>query len=192
MLIGYARACLHDDDPETQLAALREAGCRELFKEEIAGAKRERPALNAALLRASPGDTLVVWKLDRLARNVRQLAATVSDLKARRMELRVLIPAMETTAYGGLLFDMLTAVGQFDRDLSKERTRAGLTAVRAVGHRGGRKPALGDAEIAQAKILLSDPTITVGEVARRLGVQPSTLYRHIPGGRSALLDGVAA
>lgn len=192
MLIGYARVCLHDDDAETQVTALRHAGCTELFTEQMAGAKRERPALNEALLRASPGDTLVVWKLDRLARNVRQLAATVSDLKGRRIELQVLVPAMETAAHGGLLFDTLTAIGQFDRDLTNEKTRVGLAAIRAVGHRGGRKPALGDAEIARAKVLLSDPTITVGEVARRLGVQPSTLYRHIPGGRSALIDGVAA
>lgn len=192
MLIGYARVCRHDDDPEAQLVALREAGCLEVFTEEMAGAKRERPALSAALLRAGPGDTLVVWKLDRLARSVRQLATTVDDIKARRMELQVLIPALETAVHGGLVFETLTAVGQFDRDLTDEKTRAGLAAVRAIGHRGGRKPALGEAEIAQAKALLSDPTITVGEVARRLGVQPSTLYRHIPGGRSALVDGIAA
>ena len=127
-------------------------------------------------------------KLDRLARSVRQLVETAADLQAREIGLRVLTQQIDTTTPGGrLVFHMFAAIAEFERELLLERTHAGLAVARAAGRRGGRKPALGPAEVKRAKAMLSDPTITVEEVAQQLGVPISTLYRHIPGGRSGLL-----
>lgn len=128
-----------------------------------------------------------MWKLDRLARSVRQLVETAEDLAKREIGLRVLTQAIDTTSPGGrLVFHVFAAVAEFERELTLERTHAGLAQAKALGRRGGRKPAMGPAEIKRARAMLADPTITVEEVAQQIGVQPSTLYRHIPGGRSSL------
>lgn len=133
------------------------------------------------------GDTLVVWELDRLARSVRQLVETAEDLQRREIGLKVLTQAIDTTTPGGrLVFHVFAAMAEFERELTLERTHAGLAQAKALGRRGGRKPAMGPDEIKRAKSMLADPTTTVEEVAQQLGVQPSTLYRHIPGGRSSL------
>lgn len=156
--------------------------------EKASGAQRDRPELAAAIDYLRSGDTLVVWKLDRLARSVRQLVETAADLQARDIGLKVLTQAIDTTTPGGrLAFHVFAAMAEFERELMLERTHAGLVQAKALGRRGGRKPAMGPAEIKRAKAMLSDPTITVEEVARQMGVRPSTLYRHIPGGRSSLV-----
>lgn len=190
MLVGYARVSTRDQSPALQLDALREAGCERVFTEKASGAARDRPELKAALDYIRAGDMLVVWKLDRLARSVRQLVETAEDLASREIGLRVLTQAIDTTSPGGrLVFHVFAAVAEFERELTLERTHAGL--AKALGRRGGRKPAMGPAEIKRAKAMLADPTITVEEVAQQIGVQPSTLYRHIPGGRSSLAEPIA-
>lgn len=187
MLVGYARVSTRDQSPALQLEALTVAGCTRTFMEKASGAERDRPQLFAALDYIRAGDTLVVWKLDRLARSVRQLVETVEDLQRRGIGLHVLTQQIDTTTPGGrLIFHVFAAMAEFERELTLERTSAGLAAAKALGRRGGRKPAMGAAEVKRAKAMLSDPTITVEEVARQIGVQPSTLYRHIPGGRSSL------
>ena len=186
-MVGYARVSTRDQSPALQLDALREAGCERTFMEKASGAQRDRPELAAALDYIRAGDTLVVWKLDRLARSVRQLVETAEDLQQRGIGLKVLTQQIDTTTPGGrLVFHVFAAMAEFERELTLERTHAGLASAKALGRRGGRKPSMGPAEIKRAKAMLVDPTITVEEVARQMGVQPSTLYRHIPGGRSSL------
>jgi len=128
----------------------------------------------------------VVWKLDRLARSLSQLIETADLLQKRGVGLKSLTEAIDTTSAGGrLVFHMFGAMAEFERSIIRERTKAGLDAARARGRTGGRPPALSAKDISAAKALLSDPEITVNEVARRLKVSPSTLYRHLPGGRGA-------
>ncbi len=189
MLVGYARVSTQDQDPALQLDALKAAGCEKVFTEKASGAQRERPQLQAALDYMREGDTLVIWKLDRLARSLKQLIETVEGLATRGIGLRSLTEAIDTTTSGGkLIFHIFGALAEFERGVIRERTRAGLDAARARGRTGGRPPALSPDDLAAAKALLRDPDITVEQVARRLGVVPSTLYRHIPGGRSAVKE----
>jgi DNA invertase Pin-like site-specific DNA recombinase len=187
LLCGYARVSTTEQNPRLQLDALHAAGCERIFEERASGAQRERPQLAAALDYLRPNDTLVVWKLDRLARSLKQLIATVEALEARRIGLRSLTEAIDTTTSGGrLVFHVFGALAEFERAIVRERTLAGLAAARARGRLGGRPKALGAEDLAHARALLRDPTITVAQVARRLGVAPSTLYRALPGGRSEL------
>jgi DNA invertase Pin-like site-specific DNA recombinase len=189
MLIGYARVSTQEQDPALQLDALAQAACDKVFTEKASGAQRDRPQLMAALEYMRQGDTLVVWKLDRLARSLRQLIETVEMLEKRGIGFRSLTEAIDTTSPGGkLIFHIFASLAEFERDIIRERTKAGLVAARARGKIGGRPPALAHADLTAAKALLRDPNITVEEAARRVGVSPSTLYRHIPGGRSALSE----
>lgn len=186
-MVGYARVSTRDQSPALQLDALHEAGCHRTFMEKASGAQRDRPELAAALDYIRAGDTLVVWKLDRLARSVRQLVETAEDLQQRGIGLKVLTQQIDTTTPGGrLVFHVFAAMAEFERELTLERTHAGLAFAKALGRRGGRKPSMGPAEVKRAKAMLADSTITVEEVAQQLGVKLSTLYRHIPGGRSSL------
>ncbi len=190
MLVGYARVSTQDQKPALQLDALKGGGCNKIFTEKASGAQRERPELQAALEYMRPGDTLVVWKLDRLARSMKQLIETVEGLKKRGIGFRSLTEAIDTTTAGGtLVFHIFASLAQFERSIIRERTKAGLYAARARGRTGGRPPALSEQDLQQARALLKDPEITVEQVATRLGVGASTLYRHLPGGRSAALDG---
>ncbi|SFM05995.1 Site-specific DNA recombinase [Bradyrhizobium sp. NFR13] len=187
MFVGYARASTRDQSPGVQLNALRAAGCAAVFVEKASGVQRDRPELKAALQTIQSGDTLVVWKLDRLARSVRQLVETLADLRRRHVGLKVLTQQLDTDAADGeLIFRVFETVAEFERELTLERSCAGLAVAKALGRRGGRKPAMGPSEIKRAKAMLMDSSVTVEEVARQIGVQPSTLYRHIPGGRSSL------
>lgn len=187
MLIGYARVSTQDQNPQLQLDALSAAGCEKIFVEKASGAQRDRPELQAALDYMRSGDTLVVWKLDRLARSIKQLIETVEMLEAKNMGLRSLTEAIDTTTSGGrLVFHIFAALAEFERSIIRERTKAGLASAHARGKTGGRPPALTETDIAAAKALLRDPDITVADVAQRLGVSLSTLYQHLPGGRSAV------
>ena len=188
MLVGYARVSTQDQKPELQLDALRKAGCERIFSDKASGAQRDRPELSAALsyMRDGAGDVLVVWKLDRLARSLKQLIETVEDLGTRGIGFRSLTEAIDTTSAGGrLTFHIFGAMAEFERSIIRERTRAGLDAARARGRKGGRPPALSKKDVAAARAMLSDPDITMEDVAARMKVAPSTLYRHLPGGRSA-------
>ena len=189
MLVGYARVSTQDQNPALQLDALQAAGCEKVYQEKASGAQRDRPELLAAIGYMREGDTLVVWKLDRLARSIKQLIETVENLGTRGIGFRSLTEAIDTTTPGGkLVFHIFAALAEFERGVIRERTLAGLQAARAQGRKGGRPPALSTKDVAAARAMLRDPGITVTEVARRLGVVPSTLYRHLPKARAAAVE----
>lgn len=189
MLVGYARTSTRDQTPALQRDALEAAGCERIFEETASGAQRDRPQLAAALDWMREGDTLAVWRLDRLARSVRQLIVTVEDLATRGIGFRSLTEEIDTTTPGGrLVFHVFGALAEFERELVRERTRAGIDAARARGRAGGRPPALDDDAVAVARALLRDPSIPVGDVARHLGVSRATLYKYCPGGRLAAAE----
>jgi DNA invertase Pin-like site-specific DNA recombinase len=168
-----------------QLDALRAAGCKKLYVEKVSSAKEVRPQLAAALDYMRPGDTLVVWKLDRLARSMKQLIETVDLLKARGIGFRSLTEGIDTTsAAGELFFHIFGALAQFERSIIRERTNAGIRAALARGRKGGRPQKLQAKDIRAALTLLQDPEISVRAVAKRLGINVSTLYRHAPALRS--------
>lgn len=186
MLIGYARVSTQDQNPQLQLDALKASGCERIFEEKASGAQRERPALKEAVAFLREGDTLVVWKLDRLARSLRQLIDTIEKLEERGIGLRSLTEAIDTTTSGGrLVFHIFGALAEFERSIIRERTVAGLASARARGRLGGRPRAMSPEDIAIAKTLLANADISVKEIARRQGVSVSTLYKHIPAARSA-------
>lgn len=188
MLIGYARVSTQDQNPALQLDALKAAGCERVFTEKASGAQRDRPELAAALTYLRAGDSLVVWRLDRLARSMQQLIETVTQLEASGIGFRSLTEVIDTTTAGGkLIFHIFGALAEFERSVIRERTRAGLKAARDRGRKGGRPPALSAADLAAAKAMLRDPEITVAEVAQRMNISPATLYRHLPGGRGQII-----
>ena len=189
MLIGYARVSTVDQNLDLQRNALTEAGCDRIFTEQMSGAVADRPELMAAIGYARGGDTLVVWKLDRLARSVKQLIDTVEALRVRGIGFRSLTEALDTTtAQGRLVFHMFGALAEFERSLIRERTQAGLSAAKKAGRTGGRPPKLSYDDIQAAKAMLTNPDIGVASVAHRLGVSLATLYRHIPAARAASAD----
>lgn len=191
MLIGYARVSTQEQNLELQINALQAAGCKKIFTEKASGAQRDRPELKAALeyMRANEDDTLVVWKLDRLARSLRQLIDTIEELEKKGIGFKSLTENIDTTTSGGrLVFHIFGALAEFERILIKERTIAGLKAAKAMGKKGGRPQALEAEDLRDAKALLRNKKITVKEVAKRLKVDPSTLYRYLPGGRSSVQE----
>jgi DNA invertase Pin-like site-specific DNA recombinase len=193
MQVGYARVSTQDQKPELQLDALAVEGCEKIFEEKASGAKRDRPELIAALDYLREGDTLVVWKLDRLARSLKQLIETVEMLEQRGIGFRSLTESIDTTTSGGrLIFHIFAALAEFERNLIRDRTTAGLEAARARGRVGGRPRALSEADLAAARALLADPTITTRLIAERLGVSLSTLYKHIPAARAVVTRGEPA
>jgi DNA invertase Pin-like site-specific DNA recombinase len=160
-----------------------------VFLENASGARRERPELQAALDYMREGDTMVVWKLDRLARSLKQLIETVESLETRKVGFRSLTENIDTTTSGSrgrLTSHLFAALTEFERSINAPRV-----AVPARGRKGGRPPAMTAKDLTAAKALLSDPEITVDDVAKRLNVSPATLYRHLPGGRSAIKEGPA-
>ena len=186
MLLGYARVSTVDQNLALQRDALTEAGCGEDFHRADVGCGHRSPALHDALEFARSGDTLIVWKLDRLARSMKQLIETVENLRVRGIGFRSLTEALDTTtAQGRLVFHMFGALAEFERSLIRERTQAGLAAARRAGRTGGRPPKLTDEDIEAAKAMLANPDIAVTQIAQRLGVSPATLYRYIPAARSA-------
>ena len=183
-LIGYARVSTPDQSPASQLDALKAAGCERVFTETASGSRRDRPELDRALDYLRRGDVLVVWRLDRLARSVRQLVDTAADLKGRGIELRSLHDAIDTSsATGRLTFHLFAALAEFERDVIQDRTAIGLAAARARGKRGGRPRKLGKKELDLARALLVEGSTSFSEIARQVRVAPSTLYGYFPGGR---------
>ena len=171
MLIGYARVSTTDQDLALQLDALRAAGCERIFEEKASGAKEDRPELARLLDHARKGDVLVVWKLDRLARSLKQLVLVLEDLGKRGIGFRCLAPAIDTTTpEGRLLYSITGAFAEFEREIISQRTRAGLKAALARGRKGGRPKALDADDIAKARAMLRDPTISVAAIAKLLGV----------------------
>ena len=176
MIIGYARVSTQDQSPALQTDALVAACCEQVFHEKATGATRERPELVACLRTMRKGDTLVVWKLDRLARSLKDLVEIIDDLQKRGVGFRSLTEAIDTTSTGGrLVFHIFGALAEFEHSLIRERTIAGLAAARARGRRGGRKLAMSKTDVRKAAAMLSDPAITKTEVARHFGVSRVTL-----------------
>lgn len=176
MIIGYARVSTNDQSPELQVDALEKAGAEQIFQEKFTGTLKERPELSQCLRMLRQGDVLIVWKLDRLARSLKDLVEIVQDLQDRGIGFKSLTESIDTTSSGGrLVFHIFGALAEFERDLIRERTIAGLQAARARGRKGGRKPAMLDTDIKKAAAMLSDPSITKKEVAEHFAVSRTTL-----------------
>lgn len=190
MKIGYARVSSQDQDLTLQLDALKKEGCERVFQEKASGGQRERPELQAALSFMRAGDTLVIWKLDRLARSLKQLIETVEKFESQGIGLKSLQDPIDTSSTSGkLVFHIFAALAEFERGIIRDRTNAGLKSARERGRLGGRPPALSPEDLQAARAMLKDSAIPVSTVAKRMGVAASTLYRYIPKARSESLEG---
>ena len=179
MLLGYARCSTTDQDPALQLDALTAAGCERIWTETASGAAAKRPQLADLLSHARGGDTLVVWRLDRLGRSLPHLIGLLADLEQRQVQFRSLTEALDTSTAGGrLVFNIFAAIADFERQLVQERTQAGLAAARARGRVGGRPTVMTPAKIRTARRMLDDGE-TLTTVAAALSVSRTTLYRHL-------------
>ncbi|MCC6168715.1 MAG: recombinase family protein [Caldilineaceae bacterium] len=180
MLIGYARVSTEDQHLHLQTDALKKAGCEKIFTDEMSGAKSERLGLAEAIAFVRAGDTFVVWRLDRLGRSLRDLIERVEELKARQIEFCSLTENIDTSSSGGkFMFHVFSALAEFERDLIRERTMAGLTAARARGRLGGRPRIMPAEKIKMAASLMQDPNISIKEICRNLAISRTTLYRYI-------------
>lgn len=180
MRIGYARVSTRDQNLELQKDALQEAGCDRIHEDYVSGAADERPGLRRALDALRPGDTLVVWRLDRLGRSMKDLVETINELNDEGVGFTSLTEGIDTTTNGGrLVFHIFGALAEFERNLIRERTMAGLEAARARGRKGGRPRKLSRRQLGLAQKMLQDGTQSVSTVADVLGVSRSTLYRHL-------------
>jgi DNA invertase Pin-like site-specific DNA recombinase len=185
MLIGYARVSTQDQNLDLQTDALIKAGCKKVFDDKMSGGRAQRPGLTRALETLREGDTLVVWKLDRLGRSVKNLVDLVSDLHKQGVQFMSLTDAIDTgTPSGRFFFHVMASLAEMERELTVERTRAGLEIARQSGRRGGRKRQMTDSKIESAKQLLANG-VPPREVATNLGVSVPTLYRWIPAATQA-------
>jgi DNA invertase Pin-like site-specific DNA recombinase len=176
MRIGYARVSTADQQAYLQVDALREAGCETIYEEVISGISKVRPRLDECLKHLREGDTLVVWRLDRLGRSLKDLVATVSDLEQRKIGFQSLNESIDTTTAGGkLIFHIFGSLAEFERALLSERTKAGLKAARARGRKGGRRPKMTKHDVRKAAAMLADSGITKTEVAQHFVVTRTTL-----------------
>jgi DNA invertase Pin-like site-specific DNA recombinase len=193
MLLGYARVSTDQQDHALQLDALCAAGCDKEFVETGSGTRTDRPELAKVLEQVRQDDVLVIWRLDRLARSLRHLIDIADDLN-RRVALKSITESIDTTTPSGrFMFNILGALSSMEREIIVERTRAGLIAAAARGRRGGRPAALDESKIRAAKAMLASGSMSAIEVAQQLGCAPSTLYRHVPGGRAGIVEnGVSA
>lgn len=182
MHLGYARVSTGDQNPDLQLTALRQAGCTRLFTDTATGAHIRRPELTKCLKALTAGDTLTVWKLDRLGRSLRDLISLLDELKARGVAFRSLTEAIDTTTPAGrFFFHVMASLAQMERELIVERTPAGLAAARQRGRVGGRRRRMTPSKVELARALLAGG-MPPREVAHHLGVSAPTLYRWLPAG----------
>lgn len=178
--IGYARVSTEDQHLDLQRDALQQAGCHVIYEEAASGKNASRLELEQCRKALRDGDTLVVWRLDRLGRSLPDLVQIVAELERSGIGFESLTEKIETnSAAGKLVFHVFAALAEFERSLIRERTHAGLAAARARGRAGGRKPKLGEKQVREIKALLRDPEIQVADVARRYGVSRTTLYKHV-------------
>lgn len=179
MLIGYCRVSTASQDTALQIDALTRVGAERIFSEVASGAKSDRPELLAAISYLRPGDTLVVYKLDRLGRSTRELLTLVEALAKKGVHLRSLSENIDTASPAGrLVFSTFAAMAEFERDMIRERTRDGLNAARVRGRIGGRPPALTMDQKAAARALLRGTDMSIAQVADHFGVSSATIYRH--------------
>jgi DNA invertase Pin-like site-specific DNA recombinase len=177
--IGYARVSTDDQTIDLQRDALLAAGCQVIYEEKISGKNTDRTELNNCLKALRRGDTLVVWRLDRLGRSLKDLMDIVSNLEKTGINFISVTEHIETeTAAGKLIFHLFGALSEFERNLIRERTKAGIAAARARGRKGGRKPILDQYKIKEIKALMADPSIKITTIAKRYGISRATLYKY--------------
>jgi len=177
-LLGYARVSTDEQNPDLQLDALQQAGCIRIFVDRASGALDERSELARLLDQLRPGDVLVCWKLDRFGRSLRHLIEIVRLLEEKKAGLRSLQESIDTaTAGGGLIFHVFGALAEFERELIRERTRAGLTAARVRGRRGGRPTVMTPEKLSVARKMYDSGEHTVAAIAETLGISRATVYR---------------
>jgi DNA invertase Pin-like site-specific DNA recombinase len=181
-LLGYARVSTTEQKAHLQVDALKEAGCVRVWTDKASGTLQHRPQLDRVLDHLRPGDTLVVWRLDRLGRSLPHLIATVTDLAAAKIGFRSLTEGIDTTTSSGrLIFHVFGALAEFERELIRERTTAGLVAARARGRTGGRPRAMTADKLAVAQKMYDSREYTLEAIAATIEVSRSTLYRHLAG-----------
>jgi DNA invertase Pin-like site-specific DNA recombinase len=185
-LLGYARVSTLDQNPRLQADALKAAGCFRVFTDRASGALDERKELARLFDQARPGDTVVVWRLDRLGRSLRHLIDTVNALADRKVGFRSLTENIDTTTSGGkLVFHIFGALAEFERELIRERTNAGLAAARARGRRGGRPSVMSPDKVKTAREMYESKAYTVDAIAKVVGVSRASIYRHVAGSVAA-------
>ena len=194
MLIGYARVSTEDQNLNLQRDALTAAGCERIFEDKASGVRGDRPGLAEALSHLRPGDCLVIWRFDRLGRRMIALLSFVEELRQRGCDFRILNGSfpIDTTAQGRLLFHISAALAENERDVFRERTLAGLAAARARGRKGGRPCKLTAKQVCTARKMLTDPEMTIKEVAEAFGVNRATIYRSLGLGIYAKAPNAAA
>jgi DNA invertase Pin-like site-specific DNA recombinase len=180
MLIGYARVSTADQNLDLQRDALKKTGCKRVFTDQMSGARADRPGLAEALSHAREGDALVVWRLDRLGRSLPNLIEVVAELERRGVGFKSLTESIDTTTTGGkLVFHIFASLAEFEKNVIRDRTVAGLQAARKRGRVGGRPRSMSDEKLRAAKRLLRDGT-PPKDVAKIIGVSVPTLYRWLP------------
>src|SRR5215208_1884387 len=182
MLIGYARVSLDVENLTLQIDALEKAGCDKdkIFTDQVSGTKARRPGLEDALSHLRSGDTLVVWRLDRLGRSLRHLIDTVTDLQEKGIGFKSVTESIDTTTSGGrLVFNIFSSLAQFETEIIRERTQAGLQAARSRGRTGGRPKAMTEKQVDMLRNLASDKNRSVKEICRTLGISRKTFYRYV-------------
>ncbi len=185
MLIGYARVSTEEQNLNLQRDALTKANCAQIFTDTVSGTKAKRPGLEQALSHLRSGDTLVVWRLDRLGRSLRHLIDTVTELEARGIGFKSLTESIDTTTTGGkLVFHIFGALAEFEREIIRERTKAGLTAARARGKSGGRPKALTDKQVQMLRNLAANPKNSIDDICKQMGIGRTTYYRYVKADQS--------
>lgn len=187
MLVGYARVSTDDQNLNLQRDALQLAGCEKIFEDQISGAKAERPGLHAVLQFVRPGDTLVIWRLDRLSRSLKDLIEMVKALESNSIGLKSLQESIDTTSSSGMLiFHVFGALAEFERNLTRERTQAGLQAARSRGRKGGRPKVLNKDKQALAVQLYDERKHTVTQICELMGISRPTLYKYIEAAKNTV------
>lgn len=178
MTYGYARVSTGDQTTDLQQDALEKAGCNRIFIDVASGAKAHRPELDHMLDLLREGDTVVVWKLDRLGRSMQNLVELINDFDTRGVQFRSLTESIDTSTPGGtLIFNIFGSLAQLERDLIRERTRAGLEAARARGRTGGRPSSLDEKQAKEVRRLYESRSVTVDQIASMMRVSRTTIYR---------------
>lgn len=185
MLIGYARVSTIDQNLDLQLDALKNIGCEKLFEDKISGSTLNRPGLTKALEDLRKGDTLVVWKLDRLGRSLHNLIQLINDLHKKEIMFRSIVDGIDTSnSLGQFFFHITGAFAELERNLIKERTKAGLDAARARGRTGGRKPSLNKKQIQMMLEIYNARSTSINEICEQFKISRKTFYRYIERSKS--------
>lgn len=180
MLIGYARVSTEEQNLDLQTDALKQAGCEKVFADKVSGVKSERKGLNHTLEMLRPGDVLMVWRLDRLGRSLKHLIELVTELEQKEIGFCSLTENIDSTTPGGkLVFHLFGALAEFERNLIRERTKAGLAAARARGRKGGRVEVMDEKKIRQAQALMTDPNNTITDICKTLGIGRTSFYKYV-------------